>query len=136
MTPLETVSRHNAPSGSPHGEPPSARHFDLVLEIDELKARQQYVTTGHAARTLVKRPELRIVLIVLRRGAELKEHRTNQPVSVQTLMGRIRIALPGRAVEPIVGGLVVIEPGVAHDVSALADSAFLISIPWSHLVEG
>ena len=34
------------------------------------------------------------------------------------------------------GGLLVIEPGVMHDVRALADSAFLLSMPWSEHAEG
>jgi hypothetical protein len=41
------------------------------------------------------------------------------------------VALPKRTIEPGVGGLVLIEPSVMHDVIALADSAFVLSMPWS-----
>lgn len=137
MTSLETVSESDdAPTAPRHGRPASAGSFALVQEIDGLRNAAQYRDSGHAARTLFKGPALRIVLIVLRRDAELKEHKTNQPVSIQTLMGRIGITLPDGGMVQDIGGLIVIEPGAAHDVRALTDSAFLLSIPWSEHAEG
>jgi hypothetical protein len=47
------------------------------------------------------------------------------------LSGRIRISLPDRTIEPAEGELQLIESGVAHDMKALVDSAFLLSMPWS-----
>lgn len=124
-----------APTSPAHGRPASAGDFELNHEIEVLKSGTQYATTGQAARTLFKRPELRVVLIVLRANSDLKEHRTNQPVSIQTLTGAIRVTLPERAIEQAVGGLIVIESGVVHDVIALEDSAFLLSMPWSDHAE-
>jgi quercetin dioxygenase-like cupin family protein len=135
MTPLEIVS-DDEPTAPAHGRPAPAGSFVLTQEIDGLRNAQQYRTSGHAARTLFKRPELRVVLIVLRRDAELKEHKTNQPVSIQTLMGRIGVALPDGGLVQDIGGLMVIEPGVMHDIRALSDSAFLLSMPWSEHAEG
>jgi len=135
MTPLEIVS-DDEPTAPGHGRPAPAGSFVLIQEIDGLRNAPQYRTSGHAARTLFKRPELRVVLIVLRRDAELKEHRTNQPVTIQTLMGRIGIALPDGGLVHDIGGLLVIEPGVMHDIRALSDSAFLLSMPWSEHAEG
>lgn len=135
MTPLEIVS-DDEPTAPGHGRPAPAGSFVLIQEIDGLRNAPQYRTSGHAARTLFKRPELRVVLIVLRRNAELKEHKTNQPVSIQTLMGRIGVALPDGGIVQDIGGLMVIEPGVMHDIRALSDSAFLLSMPWSEHAEG
>ena len=120
-----------APTSPAHGRPASAGDFDLAHEIEVLKRGEQYETTGQAARTLFKRAEFRVVLIVLRHNAAMKEHQTNQPVSLQTLSGSIRVALPERAIEQPAGGLILIESGVAHDVIALEDSAFLLTMPWS-----
>ena len=131
MASLATVSEDTAKTAPTHGIPEAAWSFELYREIEALRNGSQYQTTGHAARTLFKSPALRVVLIVLRRDAELKEHRTNQPVSLQVLEGAIRVALPKRTIEPGVGGLVLIEPSVMHDVIALADSAFVLSMPWS-----
>lgn len=131
MTVSELASTDVEPTSPAHGRPASAGDFDLAHEIALLKRGEQYATTGHAARTLFKRAELRIVLIVLRRDAEMKEHRTNQPVAIQALMGSIRVALPERALELPAGGLVVVESDVVHDVLALEDTALLLSMPWS-----
>jgi quercetin dioxygenase-like cupin family protein len=140
MTSLVTASEDD-PGKSPEGDtaktapthaiPEAAWCFELHREVEALKNAPQYRTTGHAARTLFKSPELRVVLIVLRRGAQLKEHKTNEPVSLHVLEGVIRVALPKRTVEPGGGGLVIIEPSVLHDIIALADSAFVLSMPWS-----
>ena len=135
MTPVETAFEEE-PTTPGHEPPASACKFTLIQEIDELRNASQYRSSGHAARTLFKRPELRIVLIVLRQDAELKAHRTNQPVSIQTLMGRIAVALPDGGMVQDIGGLIVIEPGVVHNVKALTDSAFLLSMPWSEHAEG
>jgi quercetin dioxygenase-like cupin family protein len=131
MTSLVTASEDTAKTAPTHAIPEAAWSFELHREVEALKNASQYRTTGHAARTLFKSPQLRVVLIVLRSGAQLKEHKTNEPVSLQVLEGVIRVALPKRTVEPVVGGLIVIEPSVLHDVIALADSAFVLSMPWS-----
>ena len=131
MTSLATVSDEMVKTAPTHGIPEAAWCVDLPREVEALKHGSQYRTTGHAARTLFKSPQLRIVLIVLRRNAEMKEHRTNEPVSLQILEGEIRVAVPKRTMEPVVGGLILIEAGVAHDIIALADSAFVLSMPWS-----
>jgi quercetin dioxygenase-like cupin family protein len=131
MTFIETVAT-NTPRPAVHkGPPASAGYFQLAREIDQLTGSPQYRSTGQAARTLVKRPDLRVVLIVLRRNADLKEHRTNQPVSIHVLKGRVRIALPRGCPEPVAGELLVLESAVTHDIMALTDSAFLLSMPWS-----
>jgi len=135
MASVETAFE-DEPTAPGHERPASACKFTLIQEIDELRDATQYRTTGHVARTSCKRPELRVVLIVLRRDAELKAHRANQPVSIQTLMGRIVVALPDGSMVQDIGGLMVIEPGVVHDVRALTDSAFLLSMPWSEHAEG
>jgi dTDP-4-dehydrorhamnose 3,5-epimerase-like enzyme len=51
-------------------------------------------------------------------------------------MGRIGVTLPDGGMVQDIGGLMVIEPGVMHDIKALSDSAFLLSIPWSEHDEG
>ena len=131
MTSLATASSDTADTAPTHVIPEAAWCFELLREAEALKNGSQYRTTGHAARTLFKSPQLRIVLIVLRRHAELKEHKTNEPVSLQVLEGTLRVALPKRTVEPVAGALVVMEPSVMHDIIALADSAFVLSMPRS-----
>ena len=60
----------------------------------------------------------------------MKEHRAPGSAVVQTLSGRIRLGLPDQTVELPTGALVVLEPNLPHDVEALEESAFTITIAW------
>lgn len=104
--------------------------FDLFRQIDVLRGSTQYREHGHAARTLVKTPTLRIVLVALARGRRLAEHCVREPISIQVLSGRIRVDLPERPVDHGVGRLMSLDPGVPHDVQALTNTAFLLTLPW------
>jgi quercetin dioxygenase-like cupin family protein len=135
MTLPQTGPREASPSAPVHQVPAPGGLFDLAREVAELRSQPQYQSTGQAARTLVKRQELRIVLIVLRKDAEMKEHRTNHPVSIQALVGRMRVTMPDRSVEQVASALLVIEPDVCHDILALTDCALLLSMSWSDQAE-
>lgn len=130
MTHSETaVLRPGRIYEQPH---PPARDgtFDLAREIDALRASPQYREHGHAGRTLIKTATLRIVLVVLHRGKRLAEHSVAEPISIQVLGGRIRVDLPGCPIDQGIGRLISVSPGVPHDVEALTDAAFLLTLPW------
>jgi quercetin dioxygenase-like cupin family protein len=82
------------------------------------------------AKTFVKAGDLRLVLTTLKQGAVVKEHRAPGSAVVQTLSGRIRLRSRDQDVELPAGSLVVLEPNLSHDVEALEESAFTITIAW------
>jgi quercetin dioxygenase-like cupin family protein len=104
--------------------------FDLDREL-ELLHREAEWSNGHNARTLAKYPDLRVVLIALQKGARLPEHAAGGRISMQTLRGEIRVAALGRTFRLPVGGLLTLDPKVPHDVEALEESAFLLTVSWS-----
>ena len=69
-------------------------------------------------------------MTTLKQGAVVKEHRAPGSAVVQTLSGRIRLGLSDQAVDLPAGSLVVLEPNLPHDVEALEESAFAITIAW------
>lgn len=116
-----------------HRQPhPPARDgsFDLRLQIERLRASEEYKNHGHSGHTLIKTPNLRIVLVVLARGRRLPEHSVHEPISIQVLEGRIRVDLPDWPVDHGAGRLMSLEPGVPHDICALTHAAFLMTLPW------
>lgn len=128
----DSLERGSTRRAAPRRRPPAAfGELALFRELDELERGKQYSTTHQAARTLVRRPDLRVVLVALAAGATLKEHSATPPVSIQTVSGCVRIESPRRSVEHVAGGLLLLEPGEPHSVRAIADSALLLSIPWS-----
>jgi quercetin dioxygenase-like cupin family protein len=103
---------------------------DLAVHEQELRAGDPYRRDGHAARTLVRENDLRIVLIAMNRGARIAEHAAEATVTVQVLAGHIRLHLPD-PVELAPGRLLVMPRGLAHDVEALAESAVLVTLGWN-----
>jgi quercetin dioxygenase-like cupin family protein len=103
-------------------------HFNLDDERQKLLTQEEYQRGGQASTTLVKEVDLRIVLICLRASGRMEAHKASGPISVQPLQGSLRLALPDRTAELAVGDLLVLEPGMVHDVEAIEDSSFLLTI--------
>jgi len=87
-------------------------------------------STGRNARTLMKYDDFRVVLTVLRSGIRIAEHQTEGRISIQLLTGRIRLNAAGRTFDLRPGSLVALDQGEPHDLEAVDDSAFLLTIAW------
>ncbi len=105
--------------------------FDLASELDQLHRDESWLQpTGRSSKTLVKYPDLRIVLIAMRANTRMHEHTAAGRISVQTLNGHIRLHLPERVVDLPAGHLLALDHCVPHDVEAAEESAFLLTIAW------
>lgn len=103
--------------------------FDLAEVDRELRQEAAYARDGHTARTLVREPDLRVVLVVMRSGRKIAEHRAHETASIHALSGHIRLRVETQLVHLTPGKLLVIAPQLRHEVEALADSAFLLTLP-------
>jgi len=108
---------------------PTAR-FDLREEIGKLSQTASWRKTGQNAKELVKYPDLRISLILLRPSKRIQGHEADARISIQTIDGKIRLHLPDETVELAAGQMSTLERGVTHDVEAEQESAFLLTIAW------
>lgn len=105
--------------------------FDLPFEVARLRAEDTYLRTGHNGRTLAKFPDTRVVLTVLRAGSRMRTHETGERLAVQPVIGRIRLWLPYGGNEDLgSGGLAVLDREMSHEVEALDDCAFLLTVSW------
>jgi len=104
-------------------------NFDLNREIQKLRSEGRW-QSGHTAKTLVKYSDFRIVLVAIKEGGRLVRHRTEGRISVHNLVGHIRLRSPEQAVELPAGHMLALERDIPHDVEALVDSAFLLTIAW------
>ena len=107
-----------------------ALRFDLAAEAEALRTEDAWGRFDRSAKTLVKEGDLRVVLTALKPGARLAEHRADAHVVVQTVSGRVRLRLPDRdeTAELPAGHVLVLEPGVAHQVEAPEESVFLLTV--------
>lgn len=105
--------------------------FNMLEEIKQLHKQESWRRgTGRSSKTLVKYPDFRIVLVAMKAGTVMKEHRAEGRISVHTLVGRVRLKLPDQTVEVPAGQLLALDCGIPHDVEALKESAFLLTISW------
>ena len=104
------------------------QEFALADEVEALHQEEGWRKTGHSAKTLVKHAGLRIVLIALKQGTRIKEHQSEGTVSIHAISGRLQLHVDEQTLHVPAGGLLVLERRFAHDVEALEDSAFLLSI--------
>jgi quercetin dioxygenase-like cupin family protein len=65
-------------------------------------------------------------------GTQMREHKADARISIHALSGRLIVQLPEKTVELSIGDLLVLEKCLPHDVSAVEESAFLLSISWPH----
>lgn len=106
--------------------------IDLERELRQLRQEDSWQReTGRSSKTLAKYPDFRIVLVLMKGGTRMRQHRAEGRVSIQQVRGRGRIHLEAhRKVEVSAGHLLVLDCGVLHDVEALEESAFLLTISW------
>jgi quercetin dioxygenase-like cupin family protein len=111
--------------------------FDLAAIEHELRREEPYAREGHTGRTLVREPDLRVVLIAIRAGERMAEHAANATMSIYTLAGLVRVRLPrldpqheDRMVELPSGQLLALERGLTYDIEAVTNGAFLLTLGW------
>lgn len=104
----------------------------IAEELESLKTAPSWQReSGRSSETLVKYEEFRIVLVRMKQGSYMSHHRAEGPISIQALQGKIRVHLPEDRVEDLKpGDLLTLERCLEHDVEALEESAFLLTIAW------
>ena len=101
--------------------------FNLAAETERLRGEEHWLKDG---RISVKYSDFRIVLILMMAGMLMQEHKADARITIQGLSGRLMVQLPEKTVELSSGDLLVLEKCLPHDVRAIEDSAFLLSISW------
>ena len=105
--------------------------IDLERELQQLRREDSWQReTGRSSKTLAKYPDFRIVLILMKSGTRMRQHRAEGRISIQQLKGQVCLHLPDRKVNVWAGQLLVLDCGVLHDVEALDESALLLTISW------
>lgn len=103
--------------------------FDLQGEIADCEQKKPW-PSGHHAKTLFKKHDLRVVLIAMQPAAKMKEHHADGTISVQVLKGNIRFSMPEKILNLRAGDLLTLSASIKHEVESLDDSAFLLTISW------
>jgi quercetin dioxygenase-like cupin family protein len=114
-----------------HDHPAPSVTFGLAEIADELAREPAFVREGHTARTLVRSSDLRVLLVALEAGKKIAEHHADVTATIQVLRGHVRVGLWDREEELGPGQLLLLAPGTRHELHALADSAFVLTLAWA-----
>lgn len=108
----------------------SGDHLAFLLQEEEEPLLENALSssTGRTAKTLVKDGRLRLTLVAMRGGAEMREHTVDGPASFQCLRGNVQFQLGDETIELSPNSLLVVDTGIPHNVTAQRDSTFLITI--------
>ena len=120
---------------TPTPHPRSARpatgslvHTRLAGQLERLKNERTWTDGDRNTITLTKGAGLTLVLMALRAGAVLRDHRAPAAATVHVLSGRMRLRARDRSLELVSGDVVAMEAGLTHAAEAQEDTAFLLTI--------
>lgn len=96
--------------------------------LDELRAEEIWDEEGRNSRTVFKAAGLRVVLVALRAGAEIRSHKAESPLTLQVLGGQLRLRAGHEELALGPGAIAHLGAKVPHDLKATKDAAFLLTI--------
>ena len=104
--------------------------FNIQDELARLRDEPAWQRGGRNAITLVKESDFRVTLTALKPDVRVQEHHVDARLTLQVVAGRLRLRLPQETVDLAAGQVVALEGGVVHDVEALEECGFLLTIAW------
>jgi quercetin dioxygenase-like cupin family protein len=93
-----------------------------------LAAETQYVPNGIASRTLVRTPNMRVVLFGFAEGQELSEHASTQHALVHILSGECDFTIAGAAHRMKPGDMLYMKPNAPHALKAVTQFSMLLTL--------
>ncbi len=109
------------------------RLIDLMATAAALREEPDRAREGHRQITLFHKDGLSAVLFDFEAGGRLSHHAADGLVTIQTIAGRVTVVAAGTGHQLPTGSLLVLEPGVVHDVMADRPSQVLLVV---HLHDG
>ena len=101
--------------------------LSIMDEVARLKAKPEWLSENRLAVSLVKDDSLNILLMVLKKGARLAEHRTRGPIAVQALSGSVRFSAGSKDAELSSGSIAALDRNIVHELEALDESVVLLT---------
>lgn len=102
--------------------------FDLDAVVRDLRAEDHPARGGHRQITLFQREHLTHVVFAFDKGGSLAEHTTRGLVTIHVHAGTLDVRESGREHRLSAGQLLVLDPGVPHDVTAREASVMLLTV--------
>ncbi len=98
----------------------------ITDEVIRLKAKPEWKSADRLAVSLVKDDALNVLLMALKKGARLAEHKTKGPIAVHILSGAARLSAGSRSENLSAGNMAALDRDLVHELEALEESAVLL----------
>ena len=102
--------------------------IDLPAFIKQLKEEESYKDSDRNSITVFHTDGMRIVLIALHAGAEMKKHKSEGIISIQVLDGLMEFKTDARGTKLSTGNMVTLHENIPHSVLAVEDTTFLLTM--------
>lgn len=102
--------------------------FDLSAALQKLRAEPHEAQRGHRQQTIFHRAPVTQVLFAFDAGGELAEHSADGLVTIHVLQGALSVQAGGENHDLQAGQMIVLAPGVPHDVRAAEAAAMLLTV--------
>ena len=112
-----------------NGDSEILKEFDLAFEVKQLESRKPW-PQGLTSKSLLKSNSLRVLLVAMQAGAKMQEHHSDGRISIHTLSGAIQLHVQQQVRVLRAGQLIALDRSIKHDVEAMEDSVFLLTIAW------
>lgn len=109
--------------------------MDLSSFMEQIKQEPSWKDSDRNSITIFKTDGLRIVMIALHEGAEMKTHTADGIISIQVLEGRISFATGEQTAELSKGQMLALHEGIAHSVIANRETIFLLTLAMNKSTE-
>jgi quercetin dioxygenase-like cupin family protein len=112
--------------------PTIAGSSDKRIDRDPGATAPRVPSTGHQhPRVVFSTPQCRAVILDLRTGESLSDHRVRERAVVQVISGRVSVETATETATCAAGTLLTFEPGERHAVHGLDDARLLLLLtPW------
>jgi quercetin dioxygenase-like cupin family protein len=107
--------------------PGRSTELDFDSEMEQLRRSPEF-EQGIARKVLIRYPDLQLTLRVMKANARIPEHHNPGRICVQTLRGHIRMHADNKTFDLPQGRVLVLDRAVTHDVEAVEESAFLLTV--------
>ena len=102
--------------------------INIPAFIKQLKQEAAWKESDRNTITVFKTNGMRIVLIALRKGAEMATHTAKGIISVQVLEGQIKFTTDAQTAALNKGQMLTLHEGIAHSVLAIDETVFLLTL--------
>lgn len=125
---------NNRPEGTRTLDAPILR-INLPDYIRQIKGEVAWQDSDRNAITLLHNDQLRMVLVALKEGAEMKRHSVEAAISIQLFSGRLWVESEAQSFSLDENEVAALQSRLQHYIFAEEESIFLLTLAGNHTGE-